>query len=335
MTKKKTEVPIIARVARGLIKAELTTDKLLRTTNKAGNEIYIIDGNTAPNTLLEIGRLREEAFRDAGGGTGEDKDLDKFDFGYDEKGHKVGLFKQLIVWNPQDKEIVGGYRYIQMKDLATDEKGHIVSPTAELFRLSRKFEKEYAPNVIELGRSFVSVFYQATSKENAQKGLFSMDNLWDGLGALVVDYPEIQYFFGKFTMYPKRYNSKARDLILSFLKTFLPDPDKLIRPKRKWTLHGLRKRIARLRRRYFIHTDVAQNKKILVDLVKSLGEFIPPLVNSYMNLSETMRFFGTVLHIHFGDVEESGILIAIGDIRKEKKDRHIQSYIGYRNDLKK
>ena len=94
------EQPIIQPIAKELLKSELTPDKQLRMTNKSNNEIYIITAHNAPNVMQEIGRLREIAFREAGGGTGKEVDIDEFDI-------CENCYKQLIVWNPEEEEIIG------------------------------------------------------------------------------------------------------------------------------------------------------------------------------------------------------------------------------------
>ena len=92
---------IIAPISKELLKAELTEDKRLRMTNKSNNQIYIVTAQDSPNTMKEIGRLREIAFRAAGGGTGMSMDLDEYDL-------MDNPYKQLIVWNPEAEEILGG-----------------------------------------------------------------------------------------------------------------------------------------------------------------------------------------------------------------------------------
>ena len=179
--------PVIDPVAADLIENELTPERLLRRTNNGGNEIYVMRAQECPNLMREIGRLRELSFRDGGGGTGADVDIDELDL--DPEG-----YEQLFVWDPKAKEIVGGYRYIISR--STHPK---CLSTEHYFRFTERFRNEYLPYTIELGRSFVQPHYQG-SRANP-KGLFSLDNLWDGLGALVVNNPDMRYFFGKVTMY--------------------------------------------------------------------------------------------------------------------------------------
>ena len=304
---------IIAPIDKELLKSELTKDKRLRFTNKSNNEIYIITWKDAPNVLKEIGRLREIAFRAAGGGTGKAMDLDEYDL-------MENPYKQLIVWNPDAEEILGGYRYILGDEVEFDEAGKPVLATAHMFNFSEKFLKEYLPTTIELGRSFVTLEYQSTRA--GSKGLFALDNLWDGLGALTVVKPNVKYFFGKMTMYPS-YNRFGRDMILHFLNKHFPDKDHLITPVNPLEIEADPSQLDEM----FYHDSFKDNYRILNTEVRKLGLNIPPLVNAYMSLSPTMRMFGTAINDEFGDVEETGILIAVDEILEGKRIRHIESYI--------
>ncbi len=304
---------IIAPVSKELLKAELTEDKRLRSTNKSNNEIYVVTYQDSPNVLQEIGRLREIAFRAAGGGTGKGVDLDEFDT-CDEP------YKQLIVWNPDAEEIIGGYRYILGTKAKFDENGQPILATSHMFKFSDEFIKEYLPYTIELGRSFVTLEYQSTRA--GAKALFALDNLWDGLGALTVVMPNVKYLFGKMTMYPS-YGFQGRDMILYFLNKHFEDKDKLIIPTKPLQLQSDPKELAAL----FCEENFKEDYRILNREVRSLGLNIPPLVNAYMNLSPTMKMFGTAINYGFGDVEETGILITVNEILADKYVRHIDTFV--------
>ena len=308
------EHEIIQPVAKELLKSELTPERQLRMTNKSHNEIYIVDAHNAPNVLREIGRLREIVFREAGGGTGKELDLDEFDT-------CENCYKQLIVWNPEEEEIIGGYRYLVGSDVDFDKDGQPILATSHMFHFSDKFIKEYLPWTIELGRSFVSLEYQNTNK-NGSKSLFALDNLWDGLGALTVIQPDVKYFFGKMTMYPS-YIRKGRDMILYFLKKHFDDKENLIVPMKPLVIEEDPQELETL----FCEESFKEDYKILNREVRKLGYNIPPLVNAYMGLSPTMKLFGTAINYGFGDVEETGILIAVDEILEQKRVRHIDSYI--------
>lgn len=304
---------IIAPIDKEVLKSELTEDKRLRFTNKSNNEIYIVTWKNAPNVLTEIGRLREIAFRAAGGGTGKSMDLDEYDL-------MENPYQQLIVWDPEAEEILGGYRYLLGDEVEFDAEGKPLLATAHMFNFSEKFLKDYLPTTIELGRSFVTLEYQSTRA--GSKGLFALDNLWDGLGALTVVMPQVKYFFGKMTMYPS-YNRFGRDMILYFLKKHFNDKDKLITPMQPLLIETDEKVLEKL----FCHDTFKEDYKVLNTEVRKLGYNIPPLVNAYMSLSPTMRMFGTAINDGFGDVEETGILIAVDEILEEKRVRHIESYL--------
>jgi len=307
------EQEIIQPIAKEVLKSELTPEHQLRMTNKSNNEIYVITAHNAPNVMKEIGRLREIAFREAGGGTGKSMDIDEFDT-------CENCYKQLIVWNPEQEEIIGGYRYLEGTDWEIDAQGQPELATSHMFHFSERFLKEYAPYTIELGRSFVSLPYQ--SSRMGAKSLFALDNLWDGLGALIVIKPNVRYFFGKFTMYPS-YIRRGRDMILYFLHKYFADKDKLIIPMKPLEIEADPKELEAL----FCKDNFKDDYRILNTEIRKLGYNIPPLVNAYMNLSPTMKLFGTAINYGFGDVEETGILIAIEEIFEQKRIRHIDSYI--------
>ena len=303
---------IIAPIGRDVLKSELTEEKRLRFTNRSHNEIYIVTWQNAPNVVREVGRLREIAFRAAGGGTGKDMDLDEFDT-------CENPYKQLVVWNPDAEEIIGGYRYLLGTEVQYAADGQPILATSHMFHFSDDFIKNYLPYTVELGRSFVTLEYQATRSDS--KGLFALDNLWDGLGALSVVMPNCKYFFGKMTMYPS-YNRRCRDMILYFLHKHFHDQDNLIVPMTPLKMENDPKEFETI----FCHEDFKEDYVILNHLIRSYGLTIPPLVNAYMSLSPTMKMFGTAINDGFGDVEETGILIAIDEIIESKRIRHIDKF---------
>ena len=303
---------IIAPVPVDAIMEELTQEKFFRKTNNGGNEIYVLTAHESPNIMREIGRLREISFRDSGGGTGLDCDIDVFDT------RDENFFYQLIVWNPIDRAIVGGYRFLLCDHLPVDAEGQVDTPTSELFLYSKKFVEEYLPYTIELGRSFVQPNYQPS--KSLSKGLYSLDNLWDGLGSLVDIYPEAKYYFGKVTMYPSLERT-SRDMILYFIQKHFPDTENLVTVRPELNLPILSD--TEWLESIFNADNYRDNYKILVKQVRERGAAVPPLVNAYMNLSPTLRSFGTALNPGFGKVEETGILMTISDMFEEKVKRHL------------
>jgi hypothetical protein len=307
------EAEIIPAVSTELIKAELRPERFIRYANNGNNLVYLVNYHNAPNVVREIGRLRELTFRAAGGGTGLALDLDENDT-------CENCYDQLITWSPEDEEIVAGYRLIHCKK-AIDSSRKINLSTTHLFDFSEKFISDYLPYTIELGRSFVQPKYQP-SIDN-RKGIFSLDNLWDGLGAVVLLNPDVKYLFGKVTMYP-HYNREGRDLLLRFMNHYFPDNENLVSPKPELRLTyetelGTGPNI-------FEGLDYKEGYKLLNSRIRNYGENIPPLINTYMNLSPTMMTFGTALNDEFGEVEETGILITLKDIYDTKKHRHMDTF---------
>lgn len=305
--------PIISPVSLELLKEELTPAKKLRDTNKGHNVIYVVTHHDSPNVMKEIGRLREEAFRDSGGGSGLSMDIDEFDT-------MENPYHQLIVWDPDAERIIGGYRYIFGNDIKLDENGQPLLATAHMFHFSKKFIQDYLPYTIELGRSFVSPEYQS-SKAGA-KALFALDNLWDGLGALGIIRPDMKYFFGKMTMYPD-YNREARDLIQYFLMKHFKDEENLITPMDPLVIETPEEFMAGL----LNETEFKKDYNLLNAEVRKRGVNIPPLVNSYMSLSPTMKVFGGGINHEFSEAEETCILINFDEIHESKRGRHINSFI--------
>ena len=294
--------PIIDAVSRESIERELLDARLLRYTNNAGNLIYTVKAAQSPEIMREIGRLRELSFREAGGGTGKELDVDEQDLAEDG-------YTQLFVWDPVAREILGGYRYI-----ISDSQYPLHLSTEHYFRFSEKFRKEYLPYTIELGRSFVQPRYQRTRDA---KSLYALDNLWDGLGALIVENPDKNYFFGKVTMYG-HYDKEARNILIYFLRKYFPDHDNLLDPicpvDMAIDVHAMEN--------IFVGSSYLEDYRILVKELRKRDEFIPPMINSYMSLSPSMKVFSTVTNPDFGEVEETGILIKIEDIYPEKMARH-------------
>ncbi len=303
---------IIPPVSRQELESELNENTFVRNTNKGDNRIYDFSAHEAPALMREVGRLREISFRQAGGGTGNSIDIDDYDVA-------PIPYRQIIVWDPDKKEILGGYRYLMGNNLPRDKDGKVILATSRMFNFTDKFINEYLPHTIELGRSFVQPIYQS-SKAGA-KSLYALDNLWDGLGALVINHPEMKYFFGKVTMYTN-FNVEARDLILGFMRKHFRDKEKLVYPHQPVEIALTDQDLERI----FCGQTYEEDYKILGKRVREYNENIPPLINAYMNLSPSMKTFGTAINDRFGDVEETGIILTISELYKQKVSRHVSTY---------
>jgi len=307
---------IIDRIDRTLIKQELTQDKFLRPTNKAHNEIYITTAHNSPNVMLEIGRLRELSFRSGGGGTGQELDTDDYDY-------MENPYKQLIVWDPDTEEIVGGYRFLSGADVKLDDEGQPKFVMAHLFSFSEKFINEYMPHTIELGRAFVQPDYQTTKM--GMKSLFALDNLWDGLGALIHSVEGARYFIGKVTIY-NTFNLKARELIYEYMNKHFYDQEGLIKPHDSVQVSETNREIAK---HVFTENNPSDDYKLLIKAVRNEGENVPAMFNAYLTLTDTMKMFGTILDHDFGSVYETGIMVIMDDLHETKRQRYIQPYVEY------
>lgn len=306
---------IIEPIDRTLLKRELRQELMLRPSNRGGNVIYDFHASQAPSVMREIGRLREVAFRKGGGGTGREVDIDRFDT--DEPYH------QLIVWDPDHEEIVGGYRYIFLRDAKRLPNGEPDIVSTHMFGYSDTFIRDYMPVCIELGRAFVQPLYHTAAM--GIKSIVSLDNLWDGLGALIHNNPEMKYMIGKVTIYPD-YNTMTRELLYVYLERYFPDKDNLLTLRHPIKISDEAYRLADA---LFDGDDKQGNYSRLKHEARQMGTLTPPLFNAYIGLSNTMRTFGTGINDEFGDIYDTGIMITTDDIFAEKRQRYILPYIQY------
>ncbi len=307
---------VIPPVDRSLLKKELTEIRFVRPTNKGKNEIYIVTAHDSPNVMREIGRLRELSFRSWGGGTGNELDLDDFDF-------LKKPFKQLIVWDPQAEEIVGGYRFLSGRDVELLPDGQPNFVMSHLFTFSDRFMKDFMPFCIELGRAFVQPDYQ-TAKMGV-KSLFALDNLWDGLGALIHTEKKSKYFVGKVNIY-NTYPQLARELLYEYMFLHCPDPDNLIYPKIPVAVSEESKKIAQV---VLTEKNAEGNYKALQKTIRHIGTTVPPMFNAYIGLTDTLRMFGSMIDPDFGGTYESAIMLTMDDLTESKRQRYIEPYVQF------
>ncbi len=308
---------IIDPVPVDLLKAELTKSKKLENTNKGHNELYIVTWQDSPNVVTEIGRLRELAFREAGGSTGNAVDLDEYD-----KMEKP--YKQLIVWDPDNEAIIGGYRFLFGSDAMFDENGQPILASSHQFRFSQKFIDEYLPHVIELGRNFVAPEYQ--SSKGGAKSIFAFDNLWDGLVAIIMKHPDLLYFFGKITIYPS-YDYITKDLIYHFLWKHYGDKDELVRP---WDDQMIKPGSdPELMNLVVNKDDLLEDYKLLKGAARMRGVNVPPNVTAYISITSEMLMFGTAVNHLMHNIEDTAVLIPFDEIYHDKKSRHIGAYLRF------
>ena len=298
---------IIPPVETSLLVSELE-GHLLRPSNKADNLIYDITAHECPNVMREIARLREISYRDGGGATGNEMDIDEMDT-------MAKPYHQLIVWDPEHQQIIGGYRYLIGTD-AEIRDGQPFITSAHLFRYSERFIREYLPYTIEFGRAFVQPMYQ--KREMGVKALFALDNIWDGIGAVLYNHPEVRWMIGKVTIYPD-YNVTARDLIYEYLRRYHAGEEGLFGP-----YHPLA--LSPLALSPFTGDDKQENYHILQRAVREQGTVIPPMFSAYLNLTNDLLFFGNAINDELANVYETGIMVDIKTVYPEKLERYMAPY---------
>ena len=243
-----------------------------------------------------VGRLREQAFREAGGGTGKPLDIDCHDLA-------TNGYHQLIAWDIAKKQIVGGYRYIICSEDATE---HI--STLKYFAPSPYFIRHYLPYAVELGRSFVI--------HDGGNSLFGMSALWQGLAAMVSQIGGVRYLFGKVTVYP-HYEPEAYRLLRLFLKQFHPSQHALLRA---FHPHSIAED-----ENPFTEENYDSSYTLLLSLLRQRGEHLPPMINAYMRLCRSMQSFDTVCNNDFGNTYETAILLPLNEIAPAFKERYFRT----------
>ena len=303
---------IIPPVDTALLLTELE-GHLLRPTNKAGNLIYDITAHQCPNVMREIARLREISYRDGGGATGQEMDIDDMDT-------MAKPYHQLIVWDPDNQQIVGGYRYLFGSE-AEIRDGQPYITSAHLFHYSERFIRAYLPDTIEFGRAFVQPMYQ--QREMGVKALFALGNIWDGIGASVYNHPELRWMIGKVTIYPD-YNATARELIYSYLDRYHRGEEGLFAPYKPLAVHSVNPSP-------FEGDDKQENYHILQRAIREQGTVIPPMFSAYLNITNDLWFFGNAINDELANVFETGIMVDLETVYDEKKERYITPYIEWLN----
>ncbi len=239
---------------------ELPAEQIL-----AENETFQVlraEARQIPCVLKEIARLREQAFRQAGGGTGKSMDMDRFDLHY----------QQLILWNREKQEVAGGYRMGLSRQILP-----VFGPrgfyTNTLFHYDRRFLDRIGP-AIELGRSFV--------REEYQKNYQPLFLLWKGVARFVSLNPEYRHLFGPVSI-TRAYQSRSLQIMVAFLKENrkLTELARLVRPRRPFMKRGLKS----LEDRSAVKT--LQHIRDLSDLISEIEEDrkgVPVLIRQYMRL---------------------------------------------------
>lgn len=295
----KTEKTISHPQNRQQLKQELKRAEHLGAT-KDNKQIYLADYEHESSLMQEIGRLREVAFRKVGEGTGEHKDLDKYDRDY----------RHLILWDEEALEIVGAYRIGEVyRYLQGDGNQGLYSTT--LFQYSCDMEPYFARG-IELGRSFVQPKYW---------GKRSLDYLWYGIGAYLTKHPEVRYMFGPVSL-SGHYPTLAKDLIVQFYRTYFADPEHLAV---SFNPYQINVEHAELIDCFFTGHSYEEDFRILKEQLGNLGAAVPTLFKQYSELCDDqgVRFLDFGVDADFGYCVDGLVLVDLDNVKDSKRKRYL------------
>lgn len=278
--------------------ADLPEDQHLLTQGEF--DVFYMRSPQCPGLMGELGRLRELTFRDVGEGTGLSVDIDRFD----------DYYLQLVVWNTEKHEVVGGYR-LGPTDEILPEHGKDGLYTNTLFKFRKNLLQQIDP-ALELGRSWVALEYQ--------RSYAPLMLLWKGIGAYLCKYPRYRRLFGPVSI-SAEYSSMSKHLLTAFLTLhkFLPDLAKLVSPRNPMK----RKEVREFDRRAF--STVAGSLEEANELIKELeadGKPIPILLKQYLKLNGQLMGFN--VDPDFGNVLDGLILIDVPSI----DERVMKKYLG-------
>jgi hypothetical protein len=282
---------------RRTLKQELKASELLGETAD-GKKIFLFDYRPDSAVMREVGRLREIAFRSVGEGTGEKRDLDRYDRNY----------RHLILWDEDDLEIAGAYRLAETATMADPERNLY---SASLFRYSDGMAPVFAQG-IELGRSFVQPRYW---------GRRSLDYLWYGIGAYLRRHPDIRYLFGPVSL-SNSYPKAARDLIVWFYSHYFPDTENLARSLSPFNMdQDSRERLARL----FSGQDCSADFRVLKEQLDFMGVSVPTLYKQYSDVCEDggVRFLDFGVDADFNYCVDGLVMVDLNYLKERKRERYL------------
>ncbi len=306
-TKRKTRTgtairPIAPPEPRRRLVAELSKSTRLSDI-RDGKQLFLVDYAFNSSVIRELGRLRELCFREIGEGVQAPRDLDKFDKTY----------RHIVLWDHTQREIAGAYRLGEVQKLVTTgTDGRFDASnlyTHELFDYGANFNTVF-PRSIELGRSFIQTHY---------RDAYSLDLLWQGIGAYLVMHPKVRYLFGAVSL-SNDYPNLAKHEIVAFYQHFYQPTEKSM-----W---------ATAKQPFFTNRSVqesyrAQNlRQAQRCLIRSLTRQcvgLPPLYKHYSNLctSGGVNFIDFGVDPSFGDCIDALVLIDMNRLKQNRRKRYL------------
>lgn len=265
-----------------------------------GQLIYLSEKNHPESLLAELGRLREYSFRAVGEGTGLRSDTDHYDAEY----------MHLILWHPQDQQIVGAYRLVDSFK-AIQEHGLNALYSHSLFEYQHS-NCAFLKSGIELGRSFVQPRYW---------GRRSLDYLWLGIGAFLAKRPQYRYLFGPVSISAKL-PCQARDLLVYFYQQYFASDFVLARSRNPYQLEKQIRQNLSLR---FEGNDYQKDFALLKSALANMGCAIPTLYKQYTELCEPggVQFIDFNVDPNFKQCVDGLVLVDVAQLKPCKHKRYI------------
>lgn len=279
---------------------ELERALFLGRATHCNADIYSVDGAVSPLLLEEVCRLRRESYKGVGIALDDGADGDTAD--------RDGTYRQLVVWDRDRGEVVGGYRYAMGCEARVEQLS-----LNHYMELSERFVKEYLSRGVELGRSFVSPRYQCGG--NALT-IYALDAIWEGL-ARIVKRESVEYLFGRVTLYDSL-GVKARNLLVGYMRHASPVKESLMVARVPFKVGISRRRYSQI----FIGDTAQENYRILLSKMRQMDCRIPPIISSYLRLSPTLKLFDSYRNENLGGVVESAIMLTISEFYDKVKGRY-------------
>ncbi len=272
------------------------------TSTPDGKDLYFTDYRTDCPLMRELGRVREVTFRAVGEGTGQRRDLDRYDV----------QFSHLLLWDAQAMEIAGSYRLAVVAQLNMQQSYETLY-TASLFRFKPAMER-YLAQGMELGRSFIQPQY---------RNRYSLDYLWQGIGAYTQQHPEVRYLFGPVSLsgdFPR----PAQVLIVGFYQQWFPPLQDVAQPKHTFVFTPTEQALLQ---QLFEGKDYTQDLQVLKAELQQLGVKLPPLFKQYSELCEPggVQFACFSIDPAFNNSIDALLIVDLHQLKPRRKQRYLQN----------
>lgn len=276
-------------------------DPLGRTPD--GKIIFLIERFDSSPIMREIGRLREVTFRAVGEGSGKRRDIDTFD----------QYYKHLILWDEDDLEIAGAYRFVDSKEVV-ETHGVKGLYSGSLFELNRK-KCTFLEQGLELGRSFVQQKYW---------GKRSLDYLWYGIGAFLARNPQYRYLFGPVTI-SNSMPQLAKELLIYFYQLYFSKQADIVSSYNPFVFS----KPVSVFEKEFGGNNYREDFKNLKSLLNNLGTAVPPLYKQYSELCEPggVSFLDFNVDPDFKNCVDGLVIVDIVKLKTKKRKRYMEDTI--------